>query len=172
MLQQLINPFTFRLVEIFKTVPKTHWLESFSVGGMFDAVCFLKTHQESVQKCCTTDCLQTPALLGDTPAEWLQPGGESSSSRMPAQGVKGPSMFFQRKHQHMKCVISADTLKLPVWLAGSHGLIMNISPHCSYLLIRMELQWRFSDMRMKKKKCEYSKLLRGKRVEALCTIQK
>lgn len=171
-MQRQLNTFTFRLVEIFKRAPNTRLLESLSVGGMFDTVRFLKTHQESVQKCCTTDRLQTPALLGDTPAEWPQPRGESSSSRMPAQGVKRPSMFFQRKHQHMIRVISADTLKLPVRLARSHSLIMNISPHCCYLLIRMELQWQLSDIRIKETNVSTQNCLGGKRVEVLCTIQK
>lgn len=52
-----------------RSLPNTRSLESLSVGGTFDAVCFLNTHPEIVQKCCTTDRLQTPALLGDTPAE-------------------------------------------------------------------------------------------------------
>lgn len=73
----------------------------------------------------------------------------------------------------MICVISADTLKLPVRLARSHGLIMNISPHCCYLLIRMELQWQLSDMRIKEKNVSTQNWLGGgKRVEVLCTIQK
>lgn len=92
----------------------------------------------------------------------LSRGGESSSSRMPAQGVKRPSMFFHRKHQHTICVISADTLKLPVWLARSQGLIMNISPHCCYLLIRMELQWQLSDIRIKKKNVSTQNCLGGR----------
>lgn len=45
---------------------------SAGVSAMLDTVHLLKkkkTPQESVSRRCTTDCLRTPALLGDTPAE-------------------------------------------------------------------------------------------------------